>query len=204
MQKLGWAAALSFAISTTAFSEPPKPTVVGIPTAQFNFVSAAQLKTEWCWAASVQMVLNWYDIPVTQSDVVQRIYHKNIDVAASENQIAAALTGTAYDRHGRKLVLRTERDTGIPSPELLVGQLSREHPLLITIHADGKMLHAVVLTSAEYVKTDHGIHVTALTLRDPNPAFRDRHSAAALRLTGEELKRFVEKISSYYIISLQN
>jgi hypothetical protein len=199
-----WAALLFFGVTTMALAESPKPTVVGIPTAQFNFVSASQLKTEWCWAASVQMVLNWYDIPVTQSEVVNRIYHKNIDAAASENQIATALSGTAYDRHGRKLEFHTVRQTGIPTPELLVGQLSEEHPMLITVHADKKMLHAVVLTSAEYIATDQGLHVTALTLRDPNPTFPEKHTAAALRLTGEELRRFVQKISSYYIVSVKN
>jgi hypothetical protein len=76
--------------------------------------------------------------------------------------------------------------------------------MLITVHADRKMLHAVVLTSAEYVTTDHGLHITALTLRDPNPIFPEKHSAAALRLTGEELRHFVEKISSYYILSVKN
>ena len=188
---------------STLLAEPAKPTVVGIPTAQFNFVSAAQLKTEWCWAASVQMVLNWYNIPVTQADVVNRIYHKTDDLAASENQITTALSGIAYDRHGHKLHVSATRETGIPSPDLVIGQLSREHPMLLTVHSEHRMLHAVVLTSAEYVSTSHGIHVNSLTIRDPSPTFRDRHSAATLRLSGEELKHFVQRISSYYVVNIR-
>ena len=203
MRSLLWSAILAFAGASTLLAEPAKPTVVGIPTAQFNFVSAAQLKTEWCWAASVQMVLNWYNIPVTQADVVNRIYHKTDDLAASENQITRALSGIAYDRRGRRLQVSAIRETGIPSPTLVIGQLSREHPMLLTVHSEHRMLHAVVLTSAEYVTTGTGIHVNSLTIRDPSPTFRERRSAATLRLSGEELKHFVERISSYYVVTIK-
>lgn len=203
IRKIFWMAVFVVASLHAAKAEPSSPTFVGIPTTQFNFASAAQLKTEWCWAASVQMVLNWYDIPISQSDVVNRIYHKTVDVAASENQITTALTGIAYDRQGRMVHISATRQTGIPKPELLIGQLSRERPMLLTVHSEKKMLHAVVLTSAEYVNTSHGIHVNSLTIRDPNPTFRERHGAATLRLTGQALQHFVEKISSYYVVSVR-
>lgn len=203
MRRLFWTAIFALVGVGTLAAETARPTVVGIPTAQFNFVSAAQLKTEWCWAASVQMVLNWYNIPVTQADVVNRIYHKTDDLAASENQITRALSGIAYDRHGHKLHVSATRETGIPSPATVIGQLSREHPMLLTVHSEHGMLHAVVLTSAEYVTKGTGIHVNSLTIRDPNPTFRERHGAATLRLSGEELKHFVERISSYYVVSIK-
>lgn len=203
MRRFFWMAIVALVGAGTLLAEPGKPTVVGIPTAQFNFVSAAQMKTEWCWAASVQMVLNWYKIPVTQADVVNRIYHKTDDLAASENQITRALSGIAYDRRGHKLQVSAVRETGIPSPSLLISQLSREHPMLLTVHSEHRMLHAVVLTSAEYVTTGTGIHVNSLTIRDPSPTFRERRGAATLRLSGEQLKHFVERISSYYVVTVR-
>ncbi|HEY3928295.1 MAG TPA: papain-like cysteine protease family protein [Candidatus Koribacter sp.] len=182
-------------------AEADRPIEVGIPTTKFNFVSATQMQTEWCWAASVQMVLNWYDIPIKQSQVVKRIYGKTVDEAASENAIAVAMNGTAVDRKGRKVVLRTVRYTGIPSTNLLVSEMQQQHPMLITFRSSKTMLHAVVLTSAEYTQTEQGIHVTSLTFRDPNPTFHDRYEAGAIRITGEKLTEFVKAISSYYLVS---
>jgi len=181
-----------------------KPVTVGIPTAQFNFVSATQLHTDWCWAASVQMVLNWYNVPVRQTDVVKRIYGRLVDAAASEDEIAVALSGTAYDRRDHIVHLASVRRRGVPPAGLLVTELGEKHPLLITFRSTHTMLHAVVLTSAEYFTDGQGFHLTALTFRDPNPTFQERHTAESYRVTGGELQRFLRAISSYYLVSVQS
>ncbi len=197
-----WIAILFVALSSWAFGQ--KTTSVGIPTADFNFASAAQLKTEWCWAASVQMILNWYHVPVSQTDVVGRIYGRPIDAAASEDAITLALSGTAYDRSHKKVLLHAKRIRGVPPTDLLVNELSEEHPVLLTFRSTRTMLHAVVLTSAEYERNKDGrIHVTSLTFRDPNPSIKGRKPAVAIRLTGAELARFVRSISSYYLVSVK-
>jgi hypothetical protein len=181
-----------------------KPVTVGIPTAQFNFVSATQLHTDWCWAASVQMVLNWYNIPIRQSDVVKRIYGRLVDAAASEDEITIALSGTAYDRRDHAVHLESVRRRGVPSAGLLVTELGEKHPLLVTFRSTRTMLHAVVLTSAQYFTDGQGIHLMALTFRDPNPTFQDRHTAESYRVTGAEMQRFLRAISSYYLVSVQS
>lgn len=181
-----------------------KPVTVGIPTAQFNFASVVQLHTDWCWAASVQMVLNWYNIPIQQTDVVMRIYGRLVDAAASEDEIAVALSGTAYDRRNHMVHLASVRRRGSPSSGLVVTELGERHPLLVTFRSTHTMLHAVVLTSAEYFSDGQGIHLTALTFRDPNPTFQDRHTAESYRVTGVELQRFLRAISSYYLVSVQS
>ncbi len=190
-------------VGLSAFAFGQKSVTVGIPTAQFNFVSAAQLHTDWCWAASVQMVLNWYNIPVKQSDVVNRIFGKPVDATVSEDAIAVALSGTAWDRRNREVHMHAERERGTPGSNLLVSELSARHPMLITFRSAKTMLHAVVLTGAEYVRTPQGPQLTALTFRDPNPNFKDRHTAEAFRVTGAELQRFLRSISSYYLFTVQ-
>lgn len=181
-----------------------KPVMVGIPTAQFNFASVTQLHADWCWAASVQMVLNWYNIPVRQSDVVKRIYGRLVDAAASEDEITVALSGTAYDRRDHRVHLASVRRRGDPPAGLLVKELGEKHPLLVTFRSTRTMLHAVVLTSAEYYSDGQGIHLTALTFRDPNPTFQDRHAAQSFRVSGTDLQRFLRAISSYYLVSVQS
>jgi len=187
----------------STFSIAQNSVTVGIPTAEFNFVSSAQLHTEWCWAASVQMVLNWYNIPVKQTDVVDRIYGKPVDEAATEDAIRVALSGTAYDRQGKKVHLHAERRLGAPPVSLLIEQLGEQRPILVTVHSTKTMLHAVVLTSAEYVNSGKDTRVTSLTFRDPNPEFHDRHTAATVSLKGEKLARFAKTISSYYVVSVK-
>jgi Papain-like cysteine protease AvrRpt2 len=188
----------------SSFSGAQKPTTVGIPTAEFNFVSAAQLRTEWCWAASVQMILNWYDIPVKQSDVVGRIYGRTVDRAATEDAITRALSGTAYTRRNEKIRLHAERRRGLPPTNFLVDELGKRHPMMITFRSTRTMLHAVVVTSAEYEhNANGGVHVTALTFRDPNPRIKGRRPAGAIRLTGTELAKFVRSVSSYYVVDVE-
>ena len=177
---------------------------VGIPTADFNFVSAAQLHTEWCWAASIQMVLNWYGVPVRQADVVSRIYGKTVDRAATEEAIVHAMRGTAYNRKHEKVRLYAERRQGVPPTGLLLDELGNRHPLLVTFHSTKTMLHAVVITSAEYERNEKGnVHVTSLTFRDPNPSIKGRHPAGALKLSGAELAKFAGSISSYYVVGVE-
>jgi len=195
---------IAIVVATLSGWVSAQTTSVGIPTANFNFVSAAQLKNEWCWAASVQMVLNWYNIPITQSDVVDRIYGKPVDEAASEDAIAVALSGAELDRDHQKVLVRAKRIRGAPPTQLLVEELSQQHPVLITVRSSQTTLHAVVLTSAEYERTAQGhIHVTSLTLRDPNPNIKGRRTASAIRIADDELGRFARTIISYYMVSVK-
>ncbi len=193
-----------FLVLVTVSAVAQKTMTVGIPTAEFNFASAAQMRTEWCWAASIQMILNWYNVPVRQADVVDRIYGRTIDAAASEDAITKALTGTAYDRTQRKVHLSAHRYRGVPPSNWLLDELGRQHPVLVTFRSSKTMLHAVVLTSAEYeTQRDGRVHITALTFRDPSPTIRGRKAAGAVRISGQQLARFVRSVSSYYEVSVR-
>jgi hypothetical protein len=198
-----WASALFFGSISGALAVAPQPTTVGIPTSQFNFVAATQLRTEWCWAASIQMVLNWYNVPVKQADVVNRIYHRTTDLAATEDAMTLALSGTAYDRRGRKVFLHAERQQGAPSASLLIREMRDRHPMLVTVHSSRRMLHALVITSVDTVSDKTGQTITAITFRDPRPTIRGRHAAGTVRVTGERLQRFLRTISSYYLVTVR-
>lgn len=203
-RRLIWPTILVLGLNALAFASAAKPVTVGIPTSQFNFVAATQMQTEWCWAASVQMILNWYNVPVKQSDVVNRIYHKTVDAAATEDSITVALSGTAYDRRARKVWLHAERRRGTPTVNELTSELSLRHPMLLTVHSTPRMLHAVVVTSIETIESGQGRTITAITFRDPKPNLRGRHTAGTIRVSGPEVTRFLRSISSYYLVSVKN
>ena len=80
----------------------------GVPSAEFEFMRATsinkgeQIQSNWCWAACVQMVLNYHGLYVSQIDVVTRIYGSPyINEPADEGKILAALSGWAPDYRGR-------------------------------------------------------------------------------------------------------
>ena len=77
---------LSLAILSPSFTNGQSITQIGqnyytagIPSEEFEFFSAAQStgrqrQANWCWAACVQMVLNYHGLHITQEQVVEKIY----------------------------------------------------------------------------------------------------------------------------------
>ena len=49
-----------------------EPVYVGITARKFNYFASTQRNTEWCWAASIQMLFNYYGIDISQEQIVAR------------------------------------------------------------------------------------------------------------------------------------
>ncbi len=182
-------------------SSAAPPISIGIPPAQFKVVAASQAKDEWCWAASIQMVLNWYGVAVKQKDVVQRIYGKTVNAAATESAVTEALSGTAYTRSGRQVTIYSAYRRGAPDPDVLMREMGKRHPILITFRTGKNRLHAVVITGAEYLPARRGPVVTSLLIRDPSPT-RRHPGGEMIRVSGQNLIRFLPKINSYWLVEV--
>ena len=54
---------------------------IGINSGEFNSLTTfgKQRSLNWCWAACIQMVLNFHRIPVTQEQVVKKTLGKLVD-----------------------------------------------------------------------------------------------------------------------------
>ncbi len=188
-------------IGLTSESPGTVPISIGIPAARFQSVAASQAKDEWCWAASIQMVLNWHGVAVKQKDVVQRIYGKTIDAAATEGAVTEALSGTAYTRSGQQVNIYSAYRRGAPDPNVLMREMGKQHPILITFRTGKNRLHAVVITAAEYLPTRSGPVVTSLLIRDPSPT-RRHPGGEMIRVSGQNLIRFLPKINSYWLVEV--
>src|SRR5713101_6521279 len=72
---------------------PPYPQLIDSEIArdEFDFFAAAQRQNEWCWAASIQMILNWYHLPVDQAQIVARNYGAPINQGGTDQMISASL-----------------------------------------------------------------------------------------------------------------
>ncbi|HEX6983147.1 MAG TPA: papain-like cysteine protease family protein [Balneolaceae bacterium] len=148
--------------------------LAGIPTHEFDAWAAERQKgnqrqANWCWAACVQMVLNYHGLYVTQEQVVARIYGRLIDKPANQWQIKRALSGWAFNVRGR--VSNIYSQMGFSSANEIVRSLTYKWPLIVGLKNPNRNIgHAYVLT-AIYYSTDQFNNAIPykVTLRDPMP-----------------------------------
>jgi hypothetical protein len=147
--------------------------VAGIPTSEFEYFAAPetaglQRQSNWCWAATVQMVLNYRGVPVTQEQVVQRVFGGAVpNVAGQPNQILAALSGWAFTSNGQPVIL-TSSPVALDGSEI-VRDLAGRWPIIVGVNM-GNSGHAFVLTAVTYgVDPSNQPIFQSVILRDPWP-----------------------------------
>ncbi|MFA5505063.1 MAG: papain-like cysteine protease family protein [Vulcanimicrobiota bacterium] len=177
--------ALLFLVPGTAVAEtvPLGDTgyfVAGVKSDEFVHFAAPesagrQRMQNWCWAACIQMVLNYHGLYVDQKDIVSRIYGAAVDRPASGDQIMAALTGWAPDTRGRRSQIYA--DNYHLDPATVINDLDKRWPLIVGLRgARGAATgHAYVMTAAYFSTDPYGnptIH--RVVLRDPYPGYESR------------------------------
>ena len=151
----------------------------GIPSNEFEFFAAPetaglQRQSNWCWAACVQMVLNYRGVPVTQEQVVQRIFAGAVpNVPGQPDQILTALTGWAFTRNGQPVML-TSSPFAFQGSEI-VRDLAERWPIVVGVTMPGNTGHAYVLTAVTYgVDSWNQPIFRSVILRDPWPGNQNR------------------------------
>lgn len=156
----------------------PNLFVAGVPSDQFEFFAAPSLagrqrQSNWCWAASIQMVLNYHGLFVAQEQIVQRIYGAQVDYPAQPAQILAALSGWAPDVRGRYSAIYASPYT--LSGSQLVQDLAYRWPIIVGLQNPGGGGHAVVLTAVYYsVDQWNNPWFQSVVIRDPWPGSPSR------------------------------
>lgn len=132
---------------------------VGIPQSQFAEIASfgKQRSMNWCWAACIQMIMNYHAIPVTQEQVVRRTLGKLVDVPANPNMMFKALNGWEVDVFGDKV--QVSSNTYSTSAKEITAFVSTKKPLIVGLREDGSSIgHAYVLIGIFYdtFKNDQG------------------------------------------------
>lgn len=162
----------------------PNLFVAGVPSSQFEFFAAPaeggrQRQSNWCWAASVQMVLNYHGLFVTQEQIVQRIYGAQVDLPAQPAAILAALSGWAPDARGRFSVIHATPYTF--SGAQIVRDLAMRWPLIAGLRNPNGGGHAVVVTAVRYsVDRWNNPVFQSVVIRDPWPGNPSRQEMSWL------------------------
>lgn len=191
---------LCLVVATASTQVQPGPIYVGIPSGTFQMSTAAQLQDEWCWAASTQMILAYYGIPVTQPEIVARVFGAAGDWSASDQVISAALNGWGFNRNGQMVYIRSTAYAGPPPPNVLLNELSQYHPILLTFMSGPTSGHAVVITAASYTRGQFGPQVTSIVVRDPWPSPQNIVTAGRVEIPYSALAQFASTMRGYWIV----
>lgn len=111
-----------------------------------------QSKENWCWAACVQMVLDYYGIEVTQTRIVERAYGDAYDITANKNDIIGVLNGWRVG--GYTVSAGYER---YKNAKTLIDAIASGRPLIIGLNEKYTSTgHAYVLTHIFFTKDYNG------------------------------------------------
>ena len=152
----------------------PNYFVAGVNTNTFNYVASIgrQRADNWCWAACIQMVLNYHGLYVTQEEIVTQCFGGLYDRPGNPVDFAVGLNRWAYNTRGG--VSQVYFNNYPPTNEEIVQLLSGGWPLIVGINFGTEVGHAYVVTAIYYsVATDMYGNVRVIpdkvVLRDPSP-----------------------------------
>jgi len=136
----------------------------GIPTSIIDVTGFdTQHMNEWCWAASIQAIFNYYDHNISQERIVNETFGSIINWPAQPYQILIALNRYWVDDDGNSFNVNAESfDANYITA---AHDLASGFPLII-----GTMGHAMVLTALTYYRNIQGQgSIQSATVRDPWP-----------------------------------
>lgn len=135
---------------------------VGIRSLDAQQAYRRQSMNQWCWAACISSLFNYYGHPVSQARIVQQAYGGIVNMPASPNLIFRTLNRRWVDDNG--VPFAVVADIVSVNNVTAAGDLQANHPLII-----GTMGHAVLLTALSYYPTTSGPYIISGIVRDPWP-----------------------------------
>jgi len=136
---------------------------VGIASSAVDVVADPQHASEWCWAATAEMIFRTHGYPITQETIVHDVYGNLRNMPANPSAVARLLTYDYVAEDGRRFRVRgrtVSRATG-----RIVAELAAGRPLFLATRN-----HAMMLTAMSYVLRPNGTYrVTGAVVRDPWP-----------------------------------
>jgi hypothetical protein len=127
--------------------------VAGLPAAAVREMRLAQAASNWCWAASISMVLRRYGVQVPQETVVQARLGAAANEKVRPEAITELLNRSWRDADGRVADIVASpvpawwRQQGMVAPDVL-DDLHHEKPLVLAVHE-----HAMVLVQVVYERS---------------------------------------------------
>ena len=146
---------------------PMGPQPIEVCTAgisSITFKQAFQQQNEWCWAACISMVFEYYHHAVDQQRIVKETWGTVADMPGMPRDILRDLNKKWTDDAGK--VFECQGDVYSVNVNTAVQDLIDDHPLII-----GAMGHATVLTAitSEVDTATSQYEIQEVIVRDPWP-----------------------------------
>jgi len=175
---------------------------VGIPNSRMNYYASVQQKPQWCWAASIQMVMSYYNVEISQQQIVKRTYGVSNgefpDWAASIQTIHQNLNYQGIDDTGKKYIVNAKVGFGAPDPVLLVEELSNKRPIVIA-YKENSGGHVVLITAVSYFQSNKGPLIRSIVVRDPLPELNNHFDNGRIEYEAHTL---ANKIDAYWLVKV--
>jgi hypothetical protein len=137
--------------------------MVGLPSTYVDLVAARQAKSQWCWAACIEMVFAAHGYRLPQQAIVEQTWGSAVDMPGDPSAILAAINRTYVDSEGRRF--QAFGDALTANVATAIQDLANRQPLII-----GALGHATVLTAITWASNNLGQQlIVSATVRDPWP-----------------------------------
>jgi len=137
-----------------------------IETSKFIYYVARQEYDNWCWAACIQMVLNYQGIKISQNDIVRKAFGAIVNRPAG----CQVMTSAADNWNYGGVVIKAWHQTDTDQFEL-IDDLANKYPVIIGLNMPNQNIgHAYVLTAIYFQYNDSKKKIPyKVALRDPWP-----------------------------------
>ncbi len=159
-------------IGNSSYAQFTPPAYLGILSQKFEQYFVDQINSEWCWAASLQMVFNYNTISIRQDQIVQRTFGNLGNNPANDQIITGNLNNTNVDNNGKKYVVSASFNPGFPPANVLISELNLQHPILIGYQSSFNSRHVVVITACSFSQNPNPYLppiIKTIIVRDPFP-----------------------------------
>lgn len=118
----------------------------------------------WCWAASIQMILNYHNIMVSQEDIVFNVFGRLQTRGANDELMTIALNRWIGPIYGQ----RVKYFYGIPDTNMLINHINSNNPVIVVYDTDISrgLRHAVVISGVNNI----GNTINSVVVHDPFPS----------------------------------
>ena len=175
--------------------------LVGIDNECIKNIYAEQVLSNWCWAASTQMVLKSHCIYFSQHQLVEILTKGNLCYPNCPNNFfnVADLLNNVNINYC-KIIAKAY--IGLPNADYLISEIENENPVIVGLwenHSD--IGHAVVLTNLIYKIGFNGLkYISKLYVLDPFPSDENKNRNGIKVYEGDYISKV---INTFLIIKTQ-
>ncbi len=163
-----------------------------------------QRKDNWCWAASIAIILNYYGYKnITQEEIVEKLHEKDMfgvlpDLPESEGSITELLNKFTFSNAGIKYSLEVLDGTNYIPDYIFFEEFEGKRPLMVSYVNDYEKFgaHIIVIRGANYTVLNDQRIIDSFEILNPGKLENDG--------CDEFDKEFIEKhINAYWLIRVK-